>query len=89
MATRILVNQPTPYPSPVHGFNTIYATMALCVKTQMSVILELEGWLLKTSTDCHNRFGAEFLVDMSASDWYCVFSTETMLGGIYEGRDKG
>lgn len=44
---------------------------------------------MKSSTDCHNRFGTAFLVDMSVSGWYCVFSTETMLGGIYEGRDKG
>lgn len=61
---------------PVRGFTTLQAAMAWAMKTQRSVILEIEG----TKENCHklpdhhNQFGEAWWFDEDISSWKCIVS---------------
>lgn len=66
--------------SPVRGFDSFQAALAWCVKTNRTVILELEGWEqegIHKLPDHHNRYGNAYWVDMNVINWKGIFDASS------------
>ncbi len=64
--------------APVRGFDTLQAALAWCIKTQRSVIYEINAPESNTHKlpDHHNAYGSAWWIDGHVSDFRCVFSAE-------------
>ena len=61
--------------SPVRGFTTLTAALAWGMKTNRTMILELEADSTHKLPDHHNKFGEAWWNDGDISDFRVIYST--------------
>ena len=62
--------------SPVRGFTTVASCMAWSMKTNRTVILEIDATNPHKLPDHHNKFGEAWWNDGDIAEWTCIYSAK-------------